>query len=257
MKTKNTILTKKRLQDIEDIIALSGRIVTAADIRRAIGKKYSDFGLKKRVYELKEKGWLVPLRRGLYFITDISSRGFVNISPFIIASAFVKNSYISLDSALSFYNLFEQRLRTTTSVTIYKSKNYEFQENTYRYIKINKKLYFGFKTENVEGYYIKIAELEKVILDYLYFKKDTYSIDLFIEKMQRIKDTLDIKKLFDYAHKFPVTTLRKLGFILDLLKIDTEKFHKGVSRRGYSKLTTRSNKFNAKWRLYYENRFTE
>lgn len=256
MSSKNTILTEKRLKDIEDIIASFGRIVTAGDIHKALGKKYSKFVLKKRIYELKEKGWLVPLKRGLYYISDISSRGFVNISPLVIASAFDKDSYISLDSALSFYGLFEQMLRTTSSVTAEKSKKYVFQDNTYRYLKINKKLYFGFKTENLEGYYVKIAELEKVFLDYFYFKNDTYSIDLLLEKLQKAKGRLDFKKLFSYAQKFPETTKRKVGFILDLLKIDSEELRKSVETKGYSKLTPNSKKFNAKWRLYYEDRFT-
>lgn len=256
MVSKNTILTEKRLVDIENIIVASGKIVTAEDIRKVLGRKYSRFVLKKQIYELKKKGWLVPLRRGLYFISDISSRGFVNISPVVIAGAFDKDSYVSLDSALNHYGLFEQMLRTVSSVTRLKSRKYVFQENTYRYLKINKKLYFGFKTENIEGYYAKVADLEKVILDYIYFKNDTYSIDLLLEKLQKAKDRIDFKKLVIYARKFPETTKRKLGFILDVLKIDTEELHKIVGVKGYSKLTPNSKKFNAKWRLYYEDRFT-
>jgi len=253
--SKNTILTEKRLVDIEDIIAASGKIVTADDIHKALGRKYSKFVLKKRVYELKKNGWLIPLRRGLYFISDISSRGFVNISPVVIAGAFNKDSYVSLDSALNHYGLFEQMLRAVSSVTRLKSKKYVFQKNTYQYLKINKKLYFGFKTENIEGYYAKVAELEKVILDYLYFKNDTYSIDLLLEKLQKAKDRIDFRKLFTYARKFPEAARRKLGFILDILKIDTEELRRIVGAKGYSRLTPNSKKFNAKWRLYYEDRF--
>ena len=102
MASKNTILTKKRLKDIEDIIASSGRIVTSGDIHKSLGKKYSKFVLRKRINELKKNGWLIPLKRGLYFITDITSRGFVDVSPFVIANAFNKDSYISLESALSY-----------------------------------------------------------------------------------------------------------------------------------------------------------
>jgi predicted transcriptional regulator of viral defense system len=254
--SKNTILTEKRFKDIEDIIASSGKIVTADDIHRALEKKYSKFVLKNRIYELKDKGWLIPLRRGLYYVSDISSRGFLNISPFILAGAFDRDSYISLDSALSYYGLFEQMLRTTSSVVISKSKKYIFQDNTYRYFKINKKLFFGFKTENLEGYYIKIAELEKVILDYLYFKNDTYSIDLLLEKLRKAKSMLDFKKLFSYVQKFPTSTKRKLGFMLDLLGIDTEELYKTIGKKGFSMLTPNSKKFSAKWRLYYEDRFT-
>jgi len=156
---------------------------------------------------------------------------------------------------LNHYGLFEQMLRTVSSVTKIRSRKYVFQDNTYRYLKINKKLFFGFKTENIEGYYARVADLEKVVLDYLYFKNDTYSIDLLLEKLQKAKDRIDFKKLFTYAKEFPEAAKRKLGFILDILKIDTEELHSIVGVKGYSKLTPNSKKFNAKWRLYYEPRY--
>jgi len=255
--TKHTILTEKRLKDIEDIIVTSGRIVTTDNIHKALSNKYTKFTLKKRIYDLKEKGWLVPLKRGLYFVADITSRGFLGISPFVIANAFIKDSYISLESGLSFYNLFEQMLRITASITAHKSIHYEFQDHTYRFLKIKSELYFGFRTEALEGYYIKIAELEKLILDFIYFRNDTYSIDLIIEKMQKAKDLLDLEKLFSYAQKFPVTTKRKLGFILDLFSMDTKKLHRSLSKKGFSKLTSNSKIFNSKWRIYYEDRFAQ
>jgi len=255
MVSNNTILTKKRLQDIEDIIASAGRIVTTDGAYKALREKYSKFAIKKRVFELKEKGWLIPLRRGLYFVADISSRGFVGISPFIIAGAFNKDSYVSMESALSYYGLFEQMLRTVSSVTTNRHKSYEFQENTYKYFEVKKSIYFGFRTYAIEGYYIKMAELEKALLDYLYFRNSTYDIDLIIEKMDKMMNKLDMEKLVRYAQKFPETIRRKLGFILDRSNIDTKKLHELVSRRGYSKLTTASKIFNAKWRIYYENRF--
>lgn len=255
MVSKNTILTERRLKDIEEVIASFGRLVTSEEIHKALGAKYSGFVLKKRIYELKEKGWLVPLRRGLYFISDITSRGFVSISPFVLASAFNKGSYISLESALSFHNFLEQMLRTTASVTTRGSKQYTFQGHIYRYMSIQKKLYFGFKTEPLEGYYIKVAELEKALLDYLYFKNDIYSVDLLIEILGKVKGKIDSAKLFDYARAFPEATKRRLGFILDLLEVDTSGLYSAVGRTGYSKLTSHSKRFNAKWRIYYDDRF--
>lgn len=256
MVSKYTILTEKKLKDLEDIIAGSGRIVSSVDIYNILGGRYSKYYLKKRVYEFKKKRWLISLRRGLYFVSDIGSHGFVSISPFVIAGAFNKDSYISLDSAFSFYNFYEQMLRSATSITAHRSKKYLFQNHTYQYLKIKKRLYFGFKTAVLEGYYIKIADLEKAVLDYLYFKNDTYSMDLFMEILQKAKNSLDLRRLINYAKKFPQTARRKLGFILDLLGIDTKELYNSVSRKGYSKLTSNSRKFNSKWRIYYEDRFT-
>lgn len=239
------------------MLSSGGRILTAAQVRRVLGGRYTKAFLKKRIYQLRQDGWLVSLKRGLYFITDISSRGFVDASSFVIAQAFVKESYVSLESAFSFYNFFEQMLRTTFSVNILKSNQYVFQKSIYRYFKVRQKLYFGFQTQNIDGCFVKVAYLEKAILDYLYFRHDTYSIDIFFEKFPFMKKQIDLKRLLDYAVKFPETTKRKLGFILDLFQMDTKRLAKLVSRRGYSRLTTNSQNFNAQWRLYYEDRFVK
>ena len=108
----------------------------------------------------------------------------------------------------------------------------------------------------MESDYVKIAELEKVILDYFYFKSDTYSIDLLLEKLRKAKDRIDLEKLFRYARKFPEATKRKLGFVLDLLKINTRQLRKAVGTKGYRKVSANSSKFNAKGRVYYEKRFS-
>lgn len=234
---------------------INGIIVSTDQLRSIYADKYSKLGLKKKIYGLKTKGELIPLRRGLYFIPDISGKEPSDISPFAIAAAYNNDSYISLDAALSHYGLFGQKLRTIASITTRKSRKFVFQENAYIYLKIIKKLYFGFKTEDIAGYTVKIAELEKVILDYLYFKNDSYSIDLLLEIAQKVRERIDFRKFFAYAKEFPEATKRKLGFILDLLNMDTAPLHGMVGSKGYSRLTPNSNRFNAKWRLYYEERF--
>ncbi len=255
MTAKHTILTENRIKDIEDIIVCSGRIVTARDIYKAWAGRGSKFSLKKRINQLKATGWLVPLKRGLYFVADISSRGFVGLSPAVIAAAFMKDSYVSFESALYYHGLFEQMIRTVSSVTCLKTKKYVFQNNIFQYVSIKKKLFFGFDAKNIDGYYANIADLEKVFLDWLYFRSDTFSIDLFVEMMKKAKDRLDLKRLMAYSQNFPQATKRKLGFVLDLLNMDTKKLHQSLDHKGFSRLTPGSGIFNAKWRLYCEDRF--
>ncbi len=253
----NTILTQKRLNDLENVLFSFGRIASTEEVKRSIGQGLSNPMFKKRLFYLTSRGWFVPLRRGLYYITDLASRGFVGISPYVIASAYNKKSYISMDSALNFYGFFEQMLKETASVTCGASKRYSFQGYTYRFFRIKQELYFGFHKEMVEGQYVNMADIEKAFLDHLYFRSDTYSVEQFIEKIKEAKSRIDIAKLFDYAKKYPLAVKRKLGFILDLLGMDTAALRESVKRRGYSRFTSNSNKFNSKWRIYYEERFVD
>lgn len=108
----------------------------------------------------------------------------------------------------------------------------------------------------INGQKAKVSELEKAILDYLYFRADTYSIDLVLEKLKENKSDFDFEKMQDYALKYSLTVKRRLGFLLDLIGIEASRLLKEVKKHsGYSKLTEKSNKFNAKWRIYYETRF--
>ena len=111
------------------------------------------------------------------------------------------------------------------------------------------------KDVNIEGYRAQIAELEKIFLDYLYFRKDTYSFHIFWEKINLGRSEIDFGKMIEYAMEYPVTTKRKLGFLLDRLGENTKILIDSLHKKGYSHLTKNSNKFNNKWRIYYEDQF--
>jgi len=132
------------------------------------------------------------------------------MSPLVIASVFLPESYVSFEAGLNFYQLFDQMVKTVTSVCRLKSKKYYFQDLEYRFVKIREDLYF------------------------------------------------DFNKMVDYVERYPVGVKRRLGFLLDLLEIDTEKLRKQLAgNTGYSKLPRKSKIFNSKWRIYYGDRFIE
>jgi hypothetical protein len=49
-----------------------------------------------------------------------------------------------------------------------------------------------------------------------------------------------------------------LGVILDLIGIDSDELYKAVKdNKNYSLLTSESNKFNAKWRIYVDSKLID
>lgn len=255
MKTKHTILSERELELLENLIARYGNIASFENF----SAETKVFLSKQEAYNLVSKlirnGWLIPIKKGIYAITDLTTHNFVSLSPLVVANVLNKNSYVSFEAALSYYNLFEQMIKTTTSVTTTRPRLCHFQNFDYRFVKVKKNLYFGFRIVTVEGHYANIAELEKTILDFLYFRSDSYTIDLLLEVLIKAKTKIDFNKLITYARKFPLATKRKLGFLLDLLGVNTHRLLSTISKKGYSRLTRNSKKFNAKWRLYYEDRF--
>ncbi|MDI6892405.1 MAG: type IV toxin-antitoxin system AbiEi family antitoxin domain-containing protein [Actinomycetota bacterium] len=258
MNTKYTLLSRIDLAIIEEIIAHCGSVTDFNCIYDALAKEYSKAEVKNKISKLKKAGWLVRIKRGIYAVTNIDSHNFANISPLVISSILVPDSYVSFEFALNHYGLFDQLPQKVIAVTALKSKKYTFQNLDYQFVKTKPQLVFGFKEVAINGQKAKVAELEKAILDFLYFRNDTYTVDLVLEKLKESKKEFDFEKLINYGLKHSLTVKRCLGFLLDLVGAEaTELYQETKTSKGYSKLTKNSNKFNAKWRLYYETRFAQ
>lgn len=255
---KSTILSKKDLEILEKILAAYGSIVDYDSIQNLLTKHYTRQEIRKRISLLSKRGWLVRIKRGVYAVASLESHNFAGISPIAISSALIPDSYVSLEFSLNYHGLFNQLPGKLTAVSTKRSVTYQFQKIEYHFIKTSPKLFFGFEEASIEGRVVKIAKSEKAVLDFLYFRSDDYTVDMIFEKLRDAKDALDFTKLIDYSIIYPVSVKRKLGFLLDLIKVDSAKLHNAVnSFRNSTKLTKKSNIFNAKWRLYYEDRFTK
>lgn len=254
----STILSKSDLELLENILSKHGSIVDFGSIKSFLEKDNSDAEIRNKVSLLSKKGWLVRLKRGIYAVASLESHNFTGISPLAISNAMIADSYVSLEFALNYHDLFDQMPSRLTAITTSRSFTSDFQSIEYHFAKTQPKLFFGFDEVMMERRAVKIAESEKAILDFLYLRTDVYTADLMLEKLKDAKESMDFNKLIDYAAVYPLSTKRKLGFLLDLAGIDSARLYEAIRQfRSSNKLTKKSNIYNAKWRLYYENRFAK
>jgi len=252
---KKTILSKKELEILEKIIVKYGYIVSSHDIKGLLSN-YSYDEVNQEIKFLVNRGWLIRIKRSYYVVANLESHNFSNISPLIISRIFVPDSYISFEFSLNYHGLFDQLPNRVVAVTTLKSKRYNFQNIEYKFVKAKSEMIFGFEEVEIDQQIARVASVEKAILDFLHFRKDIYTIDLIIEKLKEVKDDISYSKLADYAAVYPVALKRRLGFILDIIGINSVELNKAVRKiPGFVKLTKNSNIFNAKWRIYYEDRF--
>jgi predicted transcriptional regulator of viral defense system len=126
---------------------------------------------------------------------------------------------------------------------------------TFTFSKVKKDMYFGFSEKMENGKLVRIADAEKALIDYLYLDKSFGSACLVFEKLRDHYQELDLEKLQEYALRSNTTIQREIGFLLDQLKLDSGLIYQTVrNNRGASHFTKNSKTFNAKWRLYYDNR---
>lgn len=253
---KNTILSEKDANIIGKIILRFGRIVAINDLISLFTEEYSKASAHNRIQTLARVGWFLRIKNGLYVIIEnLSSRSISDLSLMVIAEALNKDSYISLDAALNYYGMFDQYTKNITAINLKSSKIYKFQDNNFKFVKVNKKYYFGFTQVRVDGKIINMATREKTLLDIFYLDNSFYSASLIYEKLKEHKNDIDFDKLREYALKFGVSMQRKIGWLFDELKINSDQLLANSKRHaGYSRFTKESKKFNAKWRLYYDDR---
>jgi predicted transcriptional regulator of viral defense system/predicted nucleotidyltransferase component of viral defense system len=252
METRNTILSQKDLELLEAIVLQYGKIVSSEQIQEAIGQNVSRGAARMRVAGMSKAGWLIRLKNGLYLVvTDISTLGFTDVSELLIAQSLNPDSYISFEGALQYHAMFDQMLARIDAVTTRTTKTYQVLKTTYTFSSIKKDLYFGFTQESVNNQKVNVAEIEKAILDLLYFRSSGYTISLVIEKLREYQDQFDFKKLKEYSIRYSLGMVRKIGFLLDQIDVDTTDLfsQNQVKKNSFSKLTQDAEQFNAKWTL--------
>ena len=255
MKLKRTILSEKELNLIENLISKYGSIVTFDQITSILRNEMNHQVIKNLINKLSGNGWLVRIKRGTYAVSSLESRGFLSLPVYKIAQVIEEDSYVSFEAALQYRGMFDQLLKTVTSVSQKRHAKKTIQQTAYKFTTFKKPLFFGWSQEKAESYNVKIAHAEKAILDMLYRNKDEYVIETVVNVIKNDKDKLDFARMSDYSSKFDITTQKVIGFLMDKFEVSTEDIFKRIGhRRDKSHMTTNSGIFNAKWRLYYSKR---
>jgi len=253
---KQTNLSAKQSDLLENLIVKYGQIVTSAQIYEEAANSWNYEQTKNMVTKLVKSGWLVRIKRGLYAICDLSTKGFLTISPLVVANLLLPESYVSFELALSHHGMFDQLTKQTTSVSLKSYKSVELSGVNYSFVKTKHELFFGWQDVLIGSLGAKIAHPEKALIDIVNFRKSQFTIDLVIEKLTEHRSDLDLNRLNDYISKFSITTIKIFGLLFDFLNIDSEKLHHIVKlRKGTNWMLTGDSKFNAKWRLYYNDYF--
>ncbi|MEW5758613.1 MAG: hypothetical protein AB1755_03970 [Candidatus Omnitrophota bacterium] len=160
--------------------------------------KENKINLKKMISRWKEKGWLTALKKECY---ELSYPRDFNIPDFYIANRLYAPSYVSLETALSNYSIISEVAMSVTSVTTKSTRKFKNKHGLFTYRTVKPEAFCGYYVEKQGNFDIFIAEPEKALVDYLYFK--TYRNKKFNFEEERLDrdiiSNLKKKKLDKYA----------------------------------------------------------
>ncbi len=189
-------------------------------------KKIDPCFYRSRLNEWQEKKYIKKLRRGYYIFSDIDLD---ERKMFFVANRIYYPSYVSLESALSYYNLIPEGVYVITSVSSAKTFGFKTPIGEFSYRRIKPDLMFGYRLENFNDRNCKIAEIEKAVLDYLYLNPAIIKEGDFAEWRFDSREFLaraDMNKFREYAARFENERFEnRVKLFLNLIK----KSHYAVS----------------------------
>lgn len=157
-----------------------------------------------------KKGYIERLKKDLYACVEPILES--EIPDFYVANRLYTPSYVSLETALSLYNIIPEIAAQVTSVTTKPSREFKNRHGVFIYRSCRKRAFTGYRIVAYEGYKVLIADEEKVLVDFLYFKqRQGLSIDFEEERFDaEILKGIEWKKAEEYAELFNKVTINKL-----------------------------------------------
>jgi len=187
-----------KLHEIQNKIAESRlRIFSKLEFKRLL--LVSESSAQQLLERYTKKGVLVRLKGGLYALKLNYPSGY------LIANKLYEPSYISFETALSYHNLIPETVYSFTSATTKKTRTFSVKNQLFRYHRIKKKAFTGYKLTNVAGENVLLAEKEKALADHLYYaflKKKSLNERLRLKDVKR-------DKLFSYVSLFAMPNFLK------------------------------------------------
>ncbi len=191
------------------------RVFSVQDVK----KQFPSMNLMNLV-RWQEKGYILKLRNRWYTFNDGESSENMG---WLAANLIYSPSYISLHTALSWYNLIPEMIPTTTSVTTRKTNKFSTPLGSFDYHSIKPELFgFGYVLEDMgsslrdTGRKIMVATPQKAILDFFYInnyyetEKDIEDLRLNESELGNIINPEFYKNLGKYQSNALERRIRKL-----------------------------------------------
>ena len=156
--------------------------------------------IEVQISRWKKSGKIIQLKKGVYVVSEPYRKTAV-YEPHL-ASVLTEPSYLSMEKAMEYHNLIPEAVSIYTSITTKRPKTIKTSLGVFSYRHIKTSLFWGYNSVTVNKQTAFIACPEKALLDFFYFKKGDINTDYINELRLQNLDTVNTKKLMEYAEKF-------------------------------------------------------
>jgi len=187
------------LQQVSDLPLFYSELLYAGEVDRAnIQKQLSRWSAANKIHQL---------RRGLYTLAKPYQQ--TQPHPFLIANHLISPSYVSLQSALAYYDLIPETAPQVLSITSrHRSQAMETFYGSFQYHHIKPAFFTGFHLVQLDAdQSAYLARPEKALLDLIYLTKQG-STQAYLESLRlQNLDQLDLKWMQTTVKHFGIKKL--------------------------------------------------
>ncbi len=145
-------------------------------------------------------GKIIKLRRGLYMLSNPYRK--IDPHSFLISNYMKPASYISLQSALSYYGMIPEHVPVITAVTTQRPEFIQTEMGVYMYKHIKNDLFSDFVYRKVVGdQSVFIATPEKCLIDLIYMTSDGDNLSFLSELRLQNTEILNFDVMRQIAEK--------------------------------------------------------
>lgn len=173
--------------------------------------------IKNNFIRWLSKGYFVRLKRDLYEFIEQGLE--VKTPDLYVANRLYEPSYVSSETALSFYSIIPDIAAGVTSLTIRPTRTFKNKYGSFFYRTCKSEAFRGYKLMLYDNFKVNIADKEKALVDFLYFRlRSGFPLDFDEERFNKnILKKLNWKRIFYYAglfNKKTIKTVKKLkGYV--------------------------------------------
>ncbi len=149
-----------------------------------------DPGFHRQQLTYWQKAGYIKSLPGSYYI--LAERQVKEDFLYMFANRLYEPSYISLESALAYYQIIPETVFGVTSVSSRKTARFQSDYGILSYKSIQPAYFFGYQiNEPMKSLKYKIANIEKAVLDFLYFHPEIK----LIEDLQALRWNSDLLRI--------------------------------------------------------------
>ncbi len=158
----------------------------------------------------RQKQWYIHRVTKWWYSLDISPQEHI---LYTYSNRIYTPSYISMESALRYYDLIPEWVYVTTACTSKKTQLLEWDYGVFTYSHVKPTLMRWYDIVTVWWYHFRIAQPQKAICDYIYLKphlktaQDIYDVRIDIHQLFSLTTLQDLRTCATLYHNKRVTQL--------------------------------------------------